>query len=157
MPTVSTGNKNSGIRIDEISVRLSRSASVSSFRYTMPTLRSDMSVILRRRHIVWRHDLDKNLLEVALAIFCAQIVKRAFGEQLAALNNPDHVAQFLDFAHDVRRKNNGFAEVAAFADERGDRPGRHDVEPERRLVEDHHRRIVYQRSCDRRFLLHARR
>src|ERR1700723_3745192 len=121
MPTVSTGNKNSGIKIDEISVRLSRKASVSSFRYTMPMLRSDMSVVLRRRHIMRRHDLHENLFQVALTIFCAQLFQRPFGEQFAALNDSDYIAQFLHFAHDVRRKNHGLAQVAAFADKRGDR------------------------------------
>src|ERR1700719_4482701 len=55
----------------------------------------------------------------------------------------------------MRGENDRLAAIAALADKRGDGASGHDVEAQCGLVEDHHRRIVDQRTRDGGFLLHS--
>src|SRR5713226_8442054 len=71
------------------------------------------------------------------------------------MDDADDIAELFDFAHDVSGEDNGFALVAAFADESGNGARGHDVETVRGLVEDHNGRIVNQSAGDGSFLLHA--
>src|SRR5262249_12866376 len=110
--------------------------------------RADMSACLLG-DIVRSDHLHENLLKVLLAMFSAQLVERAFCEQLAGLNDADDIAQLLNLSHDVSRKDDGLAPLPAFADEVDDRARRHDVESQRRLVEDHYWWVVHERACNR--------
>src|SRR5713226_3409722 len=103
----------------------------------------------------WADNFDEDFLEVLLGIFFAELREGAFGQKLAVVNDADDVAELFDFAHDVRGEDNGFAAVAAFADEGGDGASGHDVEAEGGLVEDHHRGVVDQGAGDGSLLLHA--
>src|SRR5215471_8597868 len=120
----------------------------------MPILRSDMLPGLRV-DVEWRNNLDEDFFEILLAIPVSQFGKRTFGQKLAGLDDSDYVAEFFDFAHDVRGEDDRFAAVAAFADEMNDAARGHDIEAERRLVEDHHRRVVNECACYGSFLLHT--
>src|SRR5580704_8885211 len=153
-PAVRIGKSNSGTSREEITVRRSRKASRSSLRYTTRMFLNDMSDrfladVQRRDH------LDENLLKVLFLVFFPEFRKRAFRQQFAGLDNPDHVAKFFHFAHHVRRENHGLAAVAALANELDNRPGGHDIQAQGGLVEDHHLRIVDERAGDGGFLLHA--
>ncbi len=90
-----------------------------------------------------------------MPILRAQIGKSSFGEQFAAVDDADMVAEFFHFAHDVGGKDDGLAGVAAFADETGDGARGHDVQADGRLIENHDRGIVHQRARDGNFLLHS--
>src|SRR4029077_13760553 len=114
-PTLRTGKSRRGTRIVETTVRRSRRASVSSLRYTMPTLRRDMSVGLLG-DVVGRDDFDKDFLEVVLGVLVAELPEGAFNQEFAGLNDANGVAELFDFAHDVGGKNDGLAVVAALAD-----------------------------------------
>src|SRR6266436_2532818 len=120
----------------------------------MPTLRRDMSVSLRG-DIVGSNDFDEDFLEVLLGEPVAELREGAFGKKLAVMNDADGVAELFDFAHDVGGKDDGLADVAAFADESGNSAGSHDVEAVGGFVEDHHRGIVDESAGDGSFLLHA--
>src|ERR1700746_4058439 len=126
------------MRIEEISVRRSRSSSAGSFRDTIPILRSDIRVSLRR-NVVWSDDLYEYFFQVWFAVGRSQLLDRSFGQQLSVLDDPNDVAELFDFAHDVRRENHSLAQIAAVADEGGNRSRRHDVKTKRGLVENHHR------------------
>src|SRR6267143_2586750 len=120
----------------------------------MPTLSMDMSVVLLG-DVVRRDDLYENFFEFVLGEFVAELAKGAFDKEFSGLNDADGVAEFFDFAHDVGGKDDRLAVVAAFADERGDGAGGHDVEAVGGLVEDHYRRIVDKSSGDGGLLHHA--
>src|SRR6266850_4123292 len=153
-PTLRTGKSKSGTSIVEMTVRRSRTASVSSLRYTMPTLRRDMSVGLLG-DVVGRDDFDEDFFEVVLGVLIAELSEGAFNKEFARLDDADGVAEFFDFAHDVGGEDNGFAVVAAFADEGGDGAGGHDVEAVGGLIENHDGRIVDEGTGDGGLLHHA--
>jgi hypothetical protein len=104
---------------------------------------------------VGRDDLDEDFLEITFGVPFAKLRESAFGEERAIVNDADDVAELFDFTHDVGGEDDGFAEVAAFADESDDGAGGHDVEAEGGFVEDHDGRIVDERAGDGGFLLHA--
>ena len=81
--------------------------------------------------------------------------ERPLGDEPAAVDDADHVAEFLHFAHDVGGIDHGLAARLAVTDEFHNRPRRHHIESKRRFVENHNGRIMNQRAGDRRFLLHA--
>ena len=84
-----------------------------------------------------------------------QFGRRAGCENPAFIDNCGPVAEFFDFAHDVRRVDDALPLVAKRADRGEDGPRHQDVEPHCRLVEDQDGRIVNNRAGDRDFLLHA--
>src|SRR5690348_12031168 len=114
----------------------------------MPMLRIDMSVRLRRNK-VRSDDFDKDFFEVLLVMLVAKLVESAFGEELARLDDADGVAEFLDLGHDMRGENDGLVAFAAFADERSDAAGGHNVEAVGGLVKDHDGRVVDESASDR--------
>src|SRR5260370_29462193 len=120
----------------------------------MPMLRRDMSAGLLG-NVVGRDDFDEDFRGVVLGVFIAELREGAFGEEFAALDDADDVAELFDVAHDVGGEDYGFAAVAAFADESGDGASGHDVEAVGGLVEDHHRGIMNEGASDGSFLLHA--
>src|SRR5690349_20171556 len=99
-------------------------------------LRKDMSVGLRGG-VVGRDDLDEDFLEVVFGVFIAELSESALSEELAGLDDADGVAELFDFGHDVGGENDGFAVVAALADEARDGAGGHDVQAVGGLVENH--------------------
>src|SRR5260370_20690869 len=113
-----------------------------------------MSVGLRG-DVVGSDNLDEDFFEVLLGVFFAKPCQGALGKKLAVMNNADGVAELFDFAHDVGGKDDGLADVAAFADESGDGASGHDVEAVGGFVEDHHRGVVDESAGDGGFLLHA--
>src|SRR5260370_41266233 len=120
----------------------------------MPTLRSDISAGLRLE-VMGRDNLDEDFFKIALAVFFAELLESAFGEELSAVDDANDVAELFDFAHDVSGEDDGFALIATFADEGDDGARGHDVEAKGGLVENHHRGIVDQRAGDGGLLLHA--
>src|SRR5712692_1842167 len=104
---------------------------------------------------MWRDDFDKDFLKITLGVFFAELGEGAFGQKLSFVNDADDVAELLDFAHDVSREDDGLSPVAAFPNESNDGARGHDVEAERRLIENHYRRIVDKRPGDGGFLFHA--
>ena len=102
-----------------------------------------------------RDDFDEDFLEVLLGIFIAEFGECTFDKELARLDDTDGVAELLDFGHDMRGENDGFAPVAAFTDKLDDRARGHNVEATGRLVEDHDGRVVDEGACDGSLLLHA--
>src|SRR5579884_55609 len=152
-PTLRRGNRSKGTTTMAMRVRRSRRASVSSLRYTMPTFLTDISSTLRRS-VMRRDDFYENLFQVLLPVSLPKLRKGAFRQQLAVLDNSDDVAQLLHLAHYVRRENHRLSPVPAFANKRDNGSRRHDVQAQRRLVEDHHRRIMHQRPRNRGLLLH---
>src|SRR6266850_2170224 len=119
----------------------------------MPTLRRDMSVGLRG-DVVGRDDFDEDFFEFVLREFVAELGEGAFDKEFAGLDDTDGVAEPFDFAHDVRGEDDGFAVVAAFADESSDGAGSHDVEAVGGLVENHDGWIVDEGAGDGGFLHH---
>src|ERR1700752_686150 len=103
----------------------------------------DIGSVVLRWMIVRRNHLYENLLQVPLAVLLAKLLQRSLRQQLAGLDDADHIAKLLDLTHDVGREDYGFTEVAAFPDKRGDRSRLHDVEPQRRLGENHHCGIMH--------------
>src|SRR5208283_3758634 len=146
-PAVSSGKRTNGTLIVEIKVRRSRSASLSSLRYTMPTFRSDISVGLLL-DVQRRHNFYEYFFQVLFVVTRAQLGKRAFREDFSGLDDADGVAELCDLAHDVRGEDDRFAPVAAFPDESGDGASGHDVETIGRFVEDHHRGIMHKSAGD---------
>src|SRR6266849_3897752 len=120
----------------------------------MPTALRFMAVGLHHG-LEWVDDFDEDLLEILLGVLFAELGEGAFGQELAVVNDADDVAELFDFAHDVGGEDDGFAAVAAFANEGGDGASGHDVEAEGGLVEDHHRGVVDQGAGNGGFLLHA--
>src|SRR5712664_477617 len=120
----------------------------------MPTLRRDISVG-RLGNVVGRDDFDEDFLEVVLGVFVTELSEGAFHQEFAGLDNADGVAEFFDFAHDVRGENDGLAVVAAFADESGDGASGHDIEAVGGLVENHDRWIMNKGAGDGGFLHHS--
>src|SRR5216683_449243 len=76
----------------------------------------------------WVDDFDEDLLEILLGVLFAELGEGAFGQELAVVNDADDVAELFDFAHDVGGEDDGFAAVAAFANEGGDGASGHFVE-----------------------------
>src|SRR5882757_2205489 len=153
-PTLRTGKSKRGTSMAEMTVRRSRIASVSSLRYTIATLRSDMSVGLFGG-VVRCDDFDENLFELVLGVLVAKLGEGPFDKEVAGLDDADGVAELFDFTHDVGGEDDGFAIVTAFADEGGDGEGGHDIEAVGGLVEDHDGRIVDESAGDGGFLHHA--
>src|SRR5579859_3153019 len=153
-PTERRGKRRRGTSSVEMSVRRSRSASVSSLRYTVPIFLRGMSGRLLGL-VVGRDDLHESLLEILLFVFLPKRGERSLGQKFAGLDDADDVAEFFHFAHYVSRENHRFPALAAFADELENRARGHDVEAQGRLVENHHLGIVNQRAGDGGFLLHA--
>src|SRR5690348_14391058 len=120
----------------------------------MPMLRRDMSVFLLG-DIMRRNDFDEDFLEIMLRIFIAKLGESALGKKLAGLNDADGVAELFDFGHDMSGKDNGFAVVAALADEGGDGASGHDVKSVGGLVKDHDGGIVDKGARDGSLLHHA--
>src|SRR5579859_2738615 len=112
----------------------------------MPTFRRDMSVFLLG-DIMRRNDFDEDFLEIMLGIFVAKLGESALGKKLAGLNDADGVAELFDFGHDMGGKDNGFAVVAAFADEGGDGASGHDVKAVGGFVKDHDGGKIGRASC----------
>src|SRR6267143_3606445 len=90
-----------------------------------------------------------------LAVFFTELSEGAFHQEFAGLDNANGVAEFFDFAHDVRGENDGLAVVAAFADESGDGAGSHNIEAVGGLVENHDGWIVDEGAGDGGFLHHS--
>src|SRR5882724_8017757 len=120
----------------------------------MLTLRMDMSVGLLG-DIVWRDDFDEDFLEFVFGVFVAELRESALGKELAGLDDADGVAELFDFGHDVGGEDDGFAIVAALANEGSDGAGGHDVEAVGGLVENHDGRIVYEGARDGSLLHHT--
>src|SRR5713101_7176879 len=120
----------------------------------MAMFRKDMSVGLRWDEVAC-DDLDENLFQILFVVPIAKLRQDAFRKKLAVMDDADGVAELFDFAHDVGGKDDGLADVAAFADESGNSAGSHDVEAVGGFVEDHHRGIVDESAGDGSFLLHA--
>src|SRR6266699_128052 len=120
----------------------------------MPMFLADTSVGLRR-NVMWRDHLHEDLLEIVLRVLLPELTERAFGEELAGLDDADGIAELFDFAHNMSRKDDGLAVAAAFANKRGDGARGHDIQTERGLIEDHDRGIVDKRAGYGSFLLHA--
>src|SRR6266850_5233791 len=120
----------------------------------MPMLRMDMSVGLLG-DVVGRDDFDEDFFQLVLGVFVTELSEGAFHQEFAGLDNADGVAELFDFGHDVGGEDDGFAVVAAFADESGDGAGSHDVEAVGGLVENHDGWIVDEGPCDRSLLHHA--
>src|SRR6266852_3209370 len=78
-PVPMTGITNSGTRNVVISVRLSRSASVNSLRYTIPILRRLMSDRLLRA-VVRRDNFHKNLLQIIFSMPLPQLLQCSLGQ-----------------------------------------------------------------------------
>src|ERR1700730_13464462 len=93
-------------------------------------------------------DFDEYFLEILLAVFFAQFGQSAFSQKFAVVNDADDIAELFHFAHDVRGENNRLAAVATLSNKRGDGASGHNVQTKRRLIEDHHRRIVDQSTRD---------
>src|SRR5260370_35789469 len=102
----------------------------------MPTLRKGMSVGLRGDEM-GSDEIDEDFLEIVFGISVTELRERAFGEELAVVDDADDVAELLDFAHDVGGEDDGLAVVAAFADKRSDGAGGHDVEAVGGLAKGH--------------------
>src|SRR5260370_502540 len=105
----------------------------------MPTALRFMALGLHLR-LEWVDDFDEDLLEILLGVLFAELREGPFGQELAVVSDADDVAELFDFAHDVGGEDDGFAAVAAFANEGGDGASRHDVEAEGGVLEDHRRR-----------------
>src|SRR5271168_2806293 len=153
-PTLRRGNRSKGTINMVMRVRRSRKDSVSSLRYTIPMLRVDMSVGLRG-NIVRSDDFDENFLEVVFRVFIAKLGEGAFGKKFSGLDDADGVAEFFDFGHDVGGEDDGFAAVAALADELDDGARGHNVETAGGFVEDHDWRVVDECAGNGGFLLLA--
>src|SRR5260370_35839643 len=104
----------------------------------MPTLRSDISAGLRLE-VMGRDNLDEDFFKIALAVFFAELLESAFGEELSAVDDANDVAELFDFAHDVSGEDDGFALIATFADEGDDDARCDDDEPKVSCFENHHR------------------
>src|SRR5215471_4289889 len=122
----------------------------------MTMLRTDMSMGLRG-NVMRSYDLNEDFLEIVFRISLAKLAERTFREQFSGLDDADRVTELLDFAHDMRGKDDRLSAVATFADERRDGACGHYIKTERRLVENHDRRIVDECTGDGGLLLHARR
>src|SRR5258707_11634582 len=113
-PTIIRGNRKRGTSTVEISVRRSH-----PFREFLAVDNSNCvqvhSVLCLSPGLQRAHNLDENFLQVLFCVPLTQLRKRPLGQQLPVMNDPDHVAELFDFAHDVRRENHGFAAVAALA------------------------------------------
>src|SRR6266852_7245759 len=120
----------------------------------MPMLRVDMSVGFLG-DVVGRDDFDEDFFQFVLGVFLTELSEGAFHKEFAGLDNADGIAEFFDFGHDVGGEDDGFAVVAAFADESSDGAGGHDVEAVGGLVENHDGWIVDEGPCDRGLLHHA--
>src|SRR5215475_6407801 len=151
-PAPSTGIISSGTRKVVMSVRRSRSASVSSLRYTIPMLRQ---LISDRLFVVRRDDLHENVFHIAEAVPLAQLLDGSLGQQLSVLDDAYDVAELFHLAHHVGRENHRLAAVAAFPNELDDGPRGHNVQAQCGLVKDHDRRIVHQGARNGSLLLHA--
>src|SRR5260370_7637669 len=108
----------------------------------MPTLRMDMSVGLLGDE-VGRDDFDENFFELVLGVLVAKLVEGALDKDFTGLNDADSVAELFDLTHDVGGKDDGFATIAAFADESRDGTGSHDIQPVVRLIQDHYRWLMH--------------
>ena len=107
------------------------------------------------KFVVLANQLEEQFFQVALVVAVAQLLERAFGQDMAAMHNGDPVAELFGLAHDVRGKNDALAIVAQLGNRLQQRPGNQHVEPARGFVEDQHRRIVDDGPSDRDFLFHA--
>src|SRR6267378_3209436 len=114
----------------------------------------DMSVGLLG-DVVGRDDFDEDFFELVLGVFVTELPEGAFNQEFAGLDNADGIAELFDFAHDVGGEDDGFAVVAAFADESGDGAGGHDVKAVGGLVENHDGWIVDEGAGDGGFLHHS--
>jgi len=113
-----------------------------------------MSVILLG-DIERSDDFDEDLFEILFAIAISEFGERAFGKELAGLDDADHIAEFFDFGHDVGGENDGFAALATLANKFDDGSSGHHVEAAGGLVENHDLWIVNERAGDGSLLLHA--
>src|ERR1700690_1412479 len=100
-------------------------------------------------------DLDENFLEVVFFVLLAELREGAFGKKFSGLDDADNVAEFFDFAHDMRGEDHGFSALAAFADEFNDGAGGHDVQAQGGLIEDHDLWVVDESAGNGGLLLHA--
>src|SRR5208337_2111179 len=119
----------------------------------MPMLRRFISVGLLPG-VQRSDDLHENFFQVVFAVARAKCAKGALGEELAGMNDADDVAQFLHLAHHVGGENDGFAALAAFANEVDDRARGHDVQAKRGLVKNHNLGVVDEGAGDGGLLLH---
>src|SRR5580698_371712 len=74
---------------------------------------------------------------------------------LSLVDQADRVAHPLDLVHAVARKHDRRAFALHLHDDFFNRRGVHRVKPRRRLVQNHHRRLVNHRSDELHLLLHA--
>src|SRR5262249_46693179 len=101
-----------------------------------------------RFDIQGRNDFDEDLFEVFFAMFFAKLRERSFGEQLAGLNDANHITESFDLGHDVSGEDDGFSAVTAFADKIDNAARRHYVKAGRRFVENHNGGIMDEGACD---------
>src|SRR3972149_1287631 len=88
------------------------------------------------------HHLHENVFQVLHRVAGAQLRERAFGQELAVVDDADGVAELFGFAHHVGGEDDGLAAGAAVADEADDGAGGHDVEADGGLVGTPFRRVV---------------
>src|SRR5206468_1148625 len=100
--------------------------------------------------------LDAQGDHVAEADLALEVVGRSVGEDAAALDEGDLVAQLLGLAHVVRRQHDGHAPLAAQRRDVGAHPHRDvGIEAERGLVEEEQLGLVDERLGQRQTLLEA--
>ena len=100
--------------------------------------------------------MHENILEVAQAGVCAQVIQRALRQQAAGVDDADAVTEFFHLAHHMGGEDDRLAPLAAFADEGDDGTRGHHVQADGGLVENHHLGIMDQHASDRGLLFHAR-
>src|SRR5260370_37640145 len=120
----------------------------------MPTLRMDMSVGLLGDE-VGRDDFDENFFEFVLGVLVAKLVEGVLDKEFTGMNDADSVAELFDLTHDVGGKDDGFATIAAFADESRDGTSSHDIQAVGRLIEDHDRWVMDESAGDGSLLHHT--
>src|SRR5579859_5676557 len=108
-----------------------------------------------RLHVKRRDHFDEDLFEILFAVLIAKLRESAFRQKLTGLDDSDDIAELFHLAHDVRGKDDGLSAIAALANEIHNRTSGHDVEAERRLVENHNGGIVDESAGDGGFLLHS--
>ena len=102
------------------------------------------------------NQLEEQFLQVALVVLAPAISsKRAFGEDLPAMDDRQAVAELLRLAHDVRGEEDALAVIAQLGHRLQQRPRDQHVQPRGGLVEDQHRRVVDDGPGDGDLLLHA--
>src|SRR5579872_2216038 len=145
------GYMSRGIKTSVTIVRRSRSTSRSSLSVSRPSRsrRSFESVMAVARLGQQRppdRQLQEHLDERMAAGAAAQIIERPLGDDPPAVHQAEPRANSLGLVEMVRAENDGLPFGLQVADEFGDDLRPQHVQPQRRLIEQHHRRAVNQRS-----------